>query len=125
MQEHDIAIPILPCRSVEDTAAFYERLGFSARIWGAPNNYAILRYVLAFAGIACILLKLSSVSLYYTNSYPEIWGVLQKLSFILTAAWLFAVHLIPKRKTSRDVSTRCPEVADHAEVEAIITPETR
>jgi hypothetical protein len=87
--------------------------------------YRKKRYVLAFAGIACILLKLSSVSLYYTNSYPEIWGVLQKLSFILTAAWLFAVHLIPKRKTSRDVSTRCPEVADHAEVEAIITPETR
>ena len=42
MQEHDIAIPILPCRSVEDTAAFYKPLGFSAKIWGAPNNYAIL-----------------------------------------------------------------------------------
>ena len=42
MQEHDIAIPILPCRSVEETAAFYERLGFGAKIWGAPNNYAIL-----------------------------------------------------------------------------------
>ena len=42
MQEHDIAIPILPCISVEDTAAFYKPLGFSAKIWGAPNNYAIL-----------------------------------------------------------------------------------
>jgi hypothetical protein len=27
---------------VEDTAAFYKPLGFSAKIWGAPNNYAIL-----------------------------------------------------------------------------------
>ena len=87
-------------------------------------SYRKESYVLAFAGIACILLKLSSVSLYYTNSYPEIWGVLQKLSFILTTAWLFAVHLIPKRKTRRDVSNRCTDVADGAEVRATITPPT-
>ena len=42
MQEHDIAIPILPCRSAAETAAFYEPLGFDAKIWGAPHNYAIL-----------------------------------------------------------------------------------
>ena len=61
------------------------------------------RYVLAFGGFACIIVKLCSVSLYYTNSYPEIWGMLQKLSFILTTAWLFAVHLTTERKTNRDV----------------------
>lgn len=86
--------------------------------------YSRKSYVLAFAGIACILLKLSSVSLYYTNSYPDIWGALQKLSFILTTAWLFAVHLIPKRKTSGDVSNRCTDVAERAEVEATVTPPT-
>ena len=58
------------------------------------------RFVLAFAGCACILVKVSSVSLYYTNSYPEIWGMLQKLSFVLTTAWLFAVHLTSKRRTA-------------------------
>ncbi|MGI9241582.1 MAG: bleomycin resistance protein [Verrucomicrobiales bacterium] len=42
MPEHDIAIPIMPCRSVNDTAAFYKRFDFDAKIWGAPNNYAIL-----------------------------------------------------------------------------------
>ena len=66
------------------------------------------RFMLAFAGSACILVKLSSVSLYYTNSYPEIWGMLQKLSFILTTAWLFAVHLTSKRNTNRDVQPEAP-----------------
>lgn len=42
MQEHDIAIPILPCKSVEETVAFYKPLGFNAKIWGAPHHYAIL-----------------------------------------------------------------------------------
>jgi hypothetical protein len=27
---------------VEETAEFYKRLGFGAKIWAAPNNYAIL-----------------------------------------------------------------------------------
>lgn len=53
---------------------------------------------LAIAGIVCIVLKLGSVSLYYTNTYSEIWGVLQKLSFILTITWLFAVLLLPNRE---------------------------
>lgn len=46
---------------------------------------------LTIAGIACILLKLFSVSLYYANAYAEFWGVLQKLSFVLTTTWLSTV----------------------------------
>lgn len=42
MHKYDIAIPILPFKSIEDTVAFYKRLGFDAKIWGAPNHYAIL-----------------------------------------------------------------------------------
>lgn len=42
MHEYDIAIPILPCKSIDDTVAFYKILGFEAKIWGAPNHYAIL-----------------------------------------------------------------------------------
>ena len=38
----DTAIPVLPSRSVEDTVAFYRRLGFDGRIWGDPHHYAIL-----------------------------------------------------------------------------------
>jgi hypothetical protein len=55
-------------------------------------------YVLAIAGTACLVLTLFNVSLYYTNRYAEVWGVLQKLTFILTTLWLFAVHLTVKRK---------------------------
>ena len=43
MPQNDIAIPRLPSRSVDDTLAFYRRLGFDGRIWGAPYSYAILR----------------------------------------------------------------------------------
>lgn len=43
MQQDDLAIPILPSRSVDDTLAFYRRLGFDGTIWGAPYSYAILR----------------------------------------------------------------------------------
>ena len=43
MERDDIAIPILPSRSVNDTLAFYQRLGFDGKIWGAPYSYAILR----------------------------------------------------------------------------------
>lgn len=42
MQQDDLAIPILPSRSVNDTLAFYRRLGFEGRIWGEPFAYAIL-----------------------------------------------------------------------------------
>jgi hypothetical protein len=55
-------------------------------------------YVLAIAGIVCMVVKLVSVSLYYTNTCPDIWGVLQKLSFVLTTIWLFAVYLMVKPK---------------------------
>jgi len=42
MQKHDLAIPILPSRSVEDTKEFYRQLGFDCKIWGSPHYYAIL-----------------------------------------------------------------------------------
>ena len=42
MQQNDIAIPILPSRSVSDTLAFYRRLGFEGKICGAGDSYAIL-----------------------------------------------------------------------------------
>ncbi len=42
MQLDDIAIPILPSRSVNDALAFYRRLGFDGKIWGDPHSYAIL-----------------------------------------------------------------------------------
>jgi hypothetical protein len=61
-------------------------------------------YVLAIAGIACIFMKMGSVSLYYTNSYTEAWGVLQKMTFILTTAWLIAVLLTAKPKIGRDTT---------------------
>lgn len=38
----DIAIPILPSRSVSETMRFYERLGFAGRLCGAGDSYAIL-----------------------------------------------------------------------------------
>lgn len=43
MQHNDIAIPILPSRSVSDTLAFFRRLGFDGKICGAGDSYAILR----------------------------------------------------------------------------------
>ena len=42
MQQYDIAIPILPSRSLNDTLAFFRRLGFDGKIWGDPYSYAIL-----------------------------------------------------------------------------------
>ena len=39
----DIAIPILPSRSVADTLTFFQRLGFEGKLWGEPYFYAILR----------------------------------------------------------------------------------
>ena len=42
MQKFDIAIPILPSRSVNDTLAFFRRLGFEGKIFGDPYFYAIL-----------------------------------------------------------------------------------
>src|SRR5882757_1858971 len=41
MQQSDIAIPILPSRSVNDTLAFFRRLGFEGRIH-SYGDYAIL-----------------------------------------------------------------------------------
>ena len=41
MEPSDIAIPILPCRSVNDTLTFYRRLGFEGKVHG-HGDYAIL-----------------------------------------------------------------------------------
>ena len=41
MQSQDIAIPILPSRSLNDTLAFFRKLGFEGRIH-SHGNYAIL-----------------------------------------------------------------------------------
>jgi catechol 2,3-dioxygenase-like lactoylglutathione lyase family enzyme len=41
-KHHDIAIPILPSRSLRETLAFYGRLGFEGEIMGAADDYAIL-----------------------------------------------------------------------------------
>ena len=43
MQQDDIAIPILPSRSLNDPLAFCRRLGFDGKILGAPHFDAILR----------------------------------------------------------------------------------
>jgi catechol 2,3-dioxygenase-like lactoylglutathione lyase family enzyme len=42
MPPNDIAIPILPSRSLPATLAFYARLGFDGEILGAADDYAIL-----------------------------------------------------------------------------------
>jgi len=41
MQSHDMAIPILPSRSLADTLTFFERLGFEGRIH-QHGDYAIM-----------------------------------------------------------------------------------
>ena len=41
MKQNDIAIPILPSRSLSDTLAFFRRLGFGGEIHGF-GDYAIL-----------------------------------------------------------------------------------
>jgi catechol 2,3-dioxygenase-like lactoylglutathione lyase family enzyme len=42
MQQDEIAIPILPSRSLSDTLAFFRRLGFEGEIHG-HGDYAIIR----------------------------------------------------------------------------------
>jgi catechol 2,3-dioxygenase-like lactoylglutathione lyase family enzyme len=43
MEPHDLAIPILPSRSVSATVAFYKRLGFKGDAHEFDSGYAILR----------------------------------------------------------------------------------
>lgn len=38
----DLAIPILPARSLEEICAFYRRIGFDSLPFGQPPQYAIL-----------------------------------------------------------------------------------
>jgi catechol 2,3-dioxygenase-like lactoylglutathione lyase family enzyme len=42
MKSNDLAIPILPSRSLTSTLAFYGRLGFVGEILGEGDTYAIL-----------------------------------------------------------------------------------
>ncbi len=42
MPAQDLAIPLLPSRSLPDTLAFYARLGFGGEILGAADDYAIV-----------------------------------------------------------------------------------
>ena len=42
MKSDDLAIPILPSRSLPGTLAFYKRLGFEGEILGEGDAYAIL-----------------------------------------------------------------------------------
>jgi len=42
MPTPDLAIPTLPSRSLPATLAFYARLGFSGRVLGAGDAYAVL-----------------------------------------------------------------------------------
>ena len=69
--------------------------------------YRKQKYLLAIAGTACLCVTLFNVSLYYTNRYTDVWGALQKLSFLLTTCWLLAVHLTVKPTTNRDITMRC------------------
>jgi catechol 2,3-dioxygenase-like lactoylglutathione lyase family enzyme len=39
----DLAIPTLPCRSIDDTVAFYRGLGFEGGAHAFNSDYAILR----------------------------------------------------------------------------------
>lgn len=43
MQPYDLAIPILPSRSVGDTVAFYKQFGFEGGAHDFDSGYAILR----------------------------------------------------------------------------------
>ncbi len=43
MEEVDLAIPILPCRSIGATTEFYRRLGFEGGPHEANSDYAIFR----------------------------------------------------------------------------------
>jgi catechol 2,3-dioxygenase-like lactoylglutathione lyase family enzyme len=42
MQQYDLAIPTLPCRSVNATVEFYKRLGFEGGAHEFNGDYAIL-----------------------------------------------------------------------------------
>jgi catechol 2,3-dioxygenase-like lactoylglutathione lyase family enzyme len=42
MKSNDLAIPILPSRSLPSTLVFYGRLGFEGEILGEGDTYAIL-----------------------------------------------------------------------------------
>lgn len=42
MQAADIAIPLLPSRSMADTLRFYQKLGFSGDVVSPHGDYAIL-----------------------------------------------------------------------------------
>lgn len=43
MQQPDLAIPILPSRSIEATVAFYKQLGFEGGAHEFDGSYAVMR----------------------------------------------------------------------------------
>ena len=43
MEPLDIAIPVLPSRSIPEALAFYGRLGFEGEVLGAGDSYGIVR----------------------------------------------------------------------------------
>jgi len=69
--------------------------------------YRKQEYLLAAAGTVFLGLTLFNVFLYYTNRHTDVWGALQKLSFILNTCWLLAVQLKVKSKTNCDTIMRC------------------
>lgn len=79
-------------------------------------------YLLAILGIICLVVKLLNVSMYYANVNIELWGLLQKLTFILTTIWLFSVHIVVKANTVREPKPENFE--SHFDNESIAADET-
>jgi catechol 2,3-dioxygenase-like lactoylglutathione lyase family enzyme len=84
MQPHDIAIPILPSRSLPDTLTFYQRLGFEGAIH-SHGDYAILRLgtveihffthrelVPAESSAMCYLRVLDATAIYHAFASAEL-----------------------------------------------------
>ena len=70
MQVYDLAIPILPSRSIVETAGFYKRLGFE----GGPHEYKHT-YVIACRGDV-------ELHFFLTNNWKITLGVLVPRSCI-------------------------------------------
>ena len=61
MEATDLAIPILPCRSVSATTEFYRQLGFQGGAHEFDRNYAIFSLYMG------LLLALGFLLVYMTN----------------------------------------------------------
>jgi hypothetical protein len=95
MEPHDLAIPILPSRSVSATIAFYKRLGFEGGAHEFDSGYAILRRgtvelhffthrelvpEASFAGCYIRVLDVESIS---APSHPASYRVKASLAWIV------------------------------------------